>query len=177
MLASSGSTEVTCQPRARTGGARPPGAALGDRTLTGKETRPNGRTYPALLAAPVLPRLGPLAVTIYACALAGVLLLAAAALNSSAGGPPILRTPTPTRLAALSYLAVAVTAVVFLAWYAAMRLLGVDRGRPQTAAPRLRTQPLPGRRQCSHNDPLNKPSDSSMAARILGFLAHRSHRG
>jgi drug/metabolite transporter (DMT)-like permease len=37
------------------------------------------------------------------------------------------RTPTPTQLAALSYLAVAVTAVVFLAWYAAMQRLGVDR--------------------------------------------------
>ena len=30
-------------------------------------------------------------------------------------------------MAALSYLAVAVTAVVFLAWYAAMNRLGVDR--------------------------------------------------
>src|SRR5262249_29723450 len=38
-----------------------------------------------------------------------------------------LRTPTATQLAALSYLAVAVTAVVFLAWYAAMTRLGVDR--------------------------------------------------
>jgi EamA-like transporter family len=44
-----------------------------------------------------------------------------------AGGPPILRTPTATQLAALCYLAVAVTAVVFIAWYAAMKRLGVDR--------------------------------------------------
>src|SRR5215467_1681896 len=51
----------------------------------------------------------------------------AAAVASSAGGPPILRTPTATQLAALSYLAVAVTAVVFLAWYGAMKRLGVDR--------------------------------------------------
>jgi len=41
--------------------------------------------------------------------------------------PPILRTPTATQLAALSYLAVAVAAVVFIAWYAAMKRLGVDR--------------------------------------------------
>jgi len=75
----------------------------------------------------VLPRLGPLAVTIYACGLAGILLLAAAAVASSAGGPPILRTPTATQLAALSYLTVAVTAIVFLTWYAAMKRLGVDR--------------------------------------------------
>src|SRR6516164_4319584 len=86
-----------------------------------------GAAGSSLLAAPVLPRLGPLAVTIYACGLAGILLLAAAAVASSAGGPPILRTPTATQLAALSYLAVAVTAVVFLAWYAAMKRLGVDR--------------------------------------------------
>ena len=86
-----------------------------------------GAAGTSLLAAPVLPRLGPLAVTIYACALAGILLLAAAAVASFAGGPPILRAPTATQLAALSYLAVAVTAVVFLAWYAAMKRLGVDR--------------------------------------------------
>ena len=86
-----------------------------------------GAVGSSLLAAPVLPRLGALAVTIYACGLAGILLLAAAAVARSAGGPPILRTPTATQLAALSYLAVAVTAVVFLAWYAAMRRLGVER--------------------------------------------------
>jgi drug/metabolite transporter (DMT)-like permease len=86
-----------------------------------------GAAGSSLLAAPVLPRLGALAVTIYACGLAGILLLAAAAVARSAGGPPILRTPTATQLAALSYLAIAVTAVVFLTWYAAMQRLGVDR--------------------------------------------------
>jgi len=86
-----------------------------------------GAAGSSLLAAPVLPRLGPLAVTIYACGLAGILLLAAAAVASAVGGPPILRIPTATQLAALSYLAVAVTAVVFLAWYAAMKRLGIDR--------------------------------------------------
>jgi drug/metabolite transporter (DMT)-like permease len=86
-----------------------------------------GAAGTSLLAAPVLPRLGALAVTIYACGLAGFLLLAAAAVASSAGGPPILRTPTPAQLAALSYLTVAVTAIVFLTWYAAMKRLGVDR--------------------------------------------------
>src|SRR5262249_14976979 len=86
-----------------------------------------GAAGTSLLAAPVLPRLGALAVTIHACGLAGILLLAAAAAARSAGGPPILRTPTATHLAALSYLTVAVTAVVFIAWYAAMKRLGVDR--------------------------------------------------
>jgi len=44
-----------------------------------------------------------------------------------AGGPPILRTPTATQLAALVYLTIAVTALVFIAWYGAMARLGVDR--------------------------------------------------
>jgi drug/metabolite transporter (DMT)-like permease len=81
----------------------------------------------SLLAAPVLPRLGALAVTVYACGLAGLLLLAAAAVARTAGGPPILRTPTPTQLAALAFLTIAVTAVVFIAWYGALGRLGVDR--------------------------------------------------
>jgi drug/metabolite transporter (DMT)-like permease len=86
-----------------------------------------GAAGTSLLAAPVLPRLGALAVTIYSCGLAGILLLAAAVVASSAAGPPILRIPTASQLAALSYLTVAVTAVVFLAWYAAIKRLGVDR--------------------------------------------------
>jgi drug/metabolite transporter (DMT)-like permease len=86
-----------------------------------------GAAGSSLLAAPVLPRLGALAVTIYACGLAGVLLLAAAVVARWAGGAPILRPPTMTQLAALAYLAVAVTAVVFIAWFAAMARLGVDR--------------------------------------------------
>jgi drug/metabolite transporter (DMT)-like permease len=81
----------------------------------------------SLLAAPVLPRLGALTVTVYACGLAGLSLLAAAAVARFAGGPPILRTPTATQLAALAYLTIAVTAMVFIAWYGAMERLGVDR--------------------------------------------------
>jgi drug/metabolite transporter (DMT)-like permease len=81
----------------------------------------------SLLAAPVLPRLGALAVTVYACGLAGLLLLAAAAVAYLAGGPPILRVPTATQLAALAYLTIAVTALVFIAWYGALERLGVDR--------------------------------------------------
>jgi drug/metabolite transporter (DMT)-like permease len=81
----------------------------------------------SLLAAPLLPRLGVLAVTVYACGLAGILLLAAAAVARSAGGPPILRAPTETQVAALAYLTIVVTAVVFIAWYGAMERLGTDR--------------------------------------------------
>ena len=81
----------------------------------------------SLLAAPILPRLGALAVTTYACTLAGLLLLAAAVVARSVGGPPILRTPTPAQLAALAYLTIAVTALVLIAWYGALERLGVDR--------------------------------------------------
>ncbi len=86
-----------------------------------------GAAGSSLLAAPVLSRLGALAVTIYACALAGLLLLAAAIVARVAGGAPVLRMPTMTQLAALGYLAVAVTAIVFITWFAAMARLGVDR--------------------------------------------------
>ena len=81
----------------------------------------------SLLAVPLLPRLGALAVTIYACGLAAALLLAAAMLVCLAGGPPVLRPPTGTELAALLYLAVAVTAVVFVAWFSAVERLGAER--------------------------------------------------
>jgi drug/metabolite transporter (DMT)-like permease len=86
-----------------------------------------GAAGTSLLAAPVLPRLGALAVTTYGCGLAGILLLAAAVVARSAGGLPVLRIPTATQLAALSYLAVAITAAVCIAWYGAMKRLGVDR--------------------------------------------------
>ena len=81
----------------------------------------------SLLAAPLLPRLGALAVTVYACGLAGILLLATAAVIYGAGGPTSLRRPTAPQLAALAYLTIAITALVFIAWYGAMERLGVDR--------------------------------------------------
>ena len=112
---------------AQLGGTAGPGPAWSGTGLLLSAGALGGAVGTSLLAAPVLPRLGALAVTIYACGLAGALLLAAAAVASAAGGPPILRVPTATQLAALSYLAVAVTAVVVLAWYAAMKRLGVDR--------------------------------------------------
>ena len=86
-----------------------------------------GAVGTSLLAVPVLPRLGALAVTIYACGLAGLMLLAAAIAARTLGGQPILRTPTPAQLAALAYLTIAITAIVFIAWYGALERLGVDR--------------------------------------------------
>jgi drug/metabolite transporter (DMT)-like permease len=81
----------------------------------------------SLLAAPLLPRLGALAVTIYACGLAAAQLLAVAVVARLAGGAQVLRPLTGTELAALLYLAVAVTAVVFVAWFSAVERLGAER--------------------------------------------------
>jgi drug/metabolite transporter (DMT)-like permease len=106
------------------GGTGPAWSAAGLLWSAGALAGVGGST---LLAAPVLPRLGALAVTVYACGLAGLLLLAAAAVVRSAGGPPVLRIPTATELGALAYLTVAVTAVVFIAWFGAMARLGTDR--------------------------------------------------
>lgn len=80
-----------------------------------------------LLAEPVVEKLGALAVTIHSCALAGVLLVPLAALVAGLGGQPLLRLPTATELLAFGYLAVMVTAIVFLAWYAALARLGAQR--------------------------------------------------
>jgi drug/metabolite transporter (DMT)-like permease len=106
------------------GGAGP---AFGASGLLWSAGALGGAVGTSLLAAPVLPRLGALAVTMYACGLAGLLLLAAAAVAYFAGGPPILRTPHPAQLAALAYLTIAVTALVFVAWYGALERLGVER--------------------------------------------------
>jgi drug/metabolite transporter (DMT)-like permease len=104
-----------------------PGPAFSPAGLAWSAGALAGAVGTSLLAAPLLPRLGALAVTVYACALAGLLLLAAAAAARTAGGPPILATPTPAQLAALAYLTIAVTALVFIAWYGALGRLGVER--------------------------------------------------
>jgi drug/metabolite transporter (DMT)-like permease len=64
---------------------------------------------------------------VYARWLAAGRLLVTAALVRLAGGPAPLRPPTRTELAALVHLPGAVTAVVFLAWFAAVERLGVER--------------------------------------------------
>ncbi len=86
-----------------------------------------GAVATTLCADPVLPRLGPLAVTIYSCTVAGVLALTGAVVLHWTRGDPILRIPSCTELGALGYLAVVVTAIVFVAWYAAMSRLGAER--------------------------------------------------
>ncbi len=77
----------------------------------------------SLLAVPHLRRLGPLAVSAYACLLALPLL---AAWSLASGGPEVPR-PDGGQAVALAYLALAVTAGGFLAWYSAVGLLGAER--------------------------------------------------
>jgi drug/metabolite transporter (DMT)-like permease len=78
----------------------------------------------SLLAAPHLARLGPLAVSAYACLFALPLL---AAWSLAAGGAPHLPLPDAAEGLALLYLALAVTTGGFLAWYSAVGILGVER--------------------------------------------------
>jgi drug/metabolite transporter (DMT)-like permease len=77
----------------------------------------------SLLAAPHLERLGPLAVSAYACLFALPML---AAWGILAGGPE-LPMPNTEELAALVYLGAIVTTGGFLCWYTAVGILGVER--------------------------------------------------
>ncbi|MTK03342.1 DMT family transporter [Micromonospora sp. CP22] len=78
----------------------------------------------SLLAVPLLPRLGPVRVSAYTCALASVM-LALTALLVERGD--VVTVPTGVELLSLAFLAVFVTAVAFALWYAAVGSLGVDR--------------------------------------------------
>lgn len=86
-----------------------------------------GAVGTTVLAAPVLPRLGAMTVTVYSCVLAGGLLLVLAVQDGLATGATVLRMPTPVEFAALAYLAVMVTGVVCIAWFGAMQRLGSER--------------------------------------------------
>jgi drug/metabolite transporter (DMT)-like permease len=75
-------------------------------------------------AAPLLPRLGPVRVAGYGCALAAVeALVAGVALD----GAEVLRVPTVAEAGGLLWLAVPVTVLAFLAWYVALGRLAVAR--------------------------------------------------
>ncbi|GIJ38946.1 DMT family transporter [Micromonospora andamanensis] len=78
----------------------------------------------SLLAVPLLPRLGPVRVSAYTCALAGVMLAVAALLVERSD---VATVPTGVEVLSLAFLAVFVTAVAFALWYAAVGSLGVDR--------------------------------------------------
>jgi drug/metabolite transporter (DMT)-like permease len=77
----------------------------------------------SLLALPHLARLGPLAVSAYACLFAVPML----ALWSLVAEGATLPLPDAGQAAALAYLGLVVTVLGFLAWYSAVSLLGVER--------------------------------------------------
>jgi drug/metabolite transporter (DMT)-like permease len=77
-----------------------------------------------LLAVPLLGRLGPVGVSTYACAGAGVLLVGASLATEGTGAFPA---PTQPELWALLYLAVFVTAFAFVLWYSGVQRLAAER--------------------------------------------------
>ncbi|WP_207957367.1 DMT family transporter [Streptomyces sp. YIM 98790] len=78
----------------------------------------------SLAALPLLPRYGPLRVSAYASVLSVPLLLGAALAFDGRGALPM---PTAGQFASFVYLSVAVTALAFVLWYAAVARLGADR--------------------------------------------------
>lgn len=77
----------------------------------------------SLLAVPHLARLGPLAVSTYACLFAVPLLVAWSLIADG----PSLPLPDAEQAAAIGYLGLGVTVCGFLCWYSALGLLGVER--------------------------------------------------
>jgi drug/metabolite transporter (DMT)-like permease len=77
-----------------------------------------------VLALPVMPRLGPLGVSIEACAVAAGLLAVAAPLVH---GRDALTAPTGSQAAAIVVLGTVVTAVAFVAWYSSVDAVGPVR--------------------------------------------------
>jgi drug/metabolite transporter (DMT)-like permease len=83
-----------------------------------------GEALSSLLAVSLLPRLGPVVLSTYVCAMAAGGLGVAAVLVD---GDQALPLPSAEEGAAIAYLAVAVTAIAFVAWYSGVQRLGVDR--------------------------------------------------
>jgi drug/metabolite transporter (DMT)-like permease len=77
----------------------------------------------SLLALPYLERLGPLALSTYACLFAVPML----AVWSLVAAGPELPLPSAEQAGALAYMAVGVTVFGFVCWYSAVGLLGVER--------------------------------------------------
>jgi drug/metabolite transporter (DMT)-like permease len=76
----------------------------------------------SLLAAPVIPRLGPVNVSLYACLAASALLgVGALAIDGRSAFPM----PTPAEAGAIVYLGGVATVVAFVAWYASIERVGV----------------------------------------------------
>lgn len=78
----------------------------------------------SLLAAPLLPRLGPMFVSVYACVIASVMALFLGVIVDREG---VVREPSWSEGVSLFYLGVMVSGLAFFAWYTAIGRLGVER--------------------------------------------------
>jgi drug/metabolite transporter (DMT)-like permease len=78
----------------------------------------------SLLAVPVLPKLGPHAISLYVCIIAAAMMGAGALVWDGADALP---SPSASELWAIIYLALAVTCAAFIFWYEGISRLGVDR--------------------------------------------------
>jgi drug/metabolite transporter (DMT)-like permease len=100
---------------------------VGDATLAGLLLSLGalaGEALFSLLAVSLLPRLGPLVLSTYVCAMAAAALGVTAVLVDGAEALPL---PSTEEAAAIAYLAVVVTASAFVAWYSGVQRLGVER--------------------------------------------------
>jgi drug/metabolite transporter (DMT)-like permease len=78
----------------------------------------------SLLAVPILPKLGPHAISLYVCIIAAAMMGAGAVIWDGADAFP---RPSASELGAIIYLAMAVTCAAFIFWYEGISRLGVDR--------------------------------------------------
>lgn len=83
-----------------------------------------GEAAYSLLAVPMLPRLGPVGVSIRICAIAAVMLVVTAL---AVDRESAFQMPSWGQVAAIAFLAVVVTAFAFVAWYESIGRLGVER--------------------------------------------------
>jgi uncharacterized glyoxalase superfamily protein PhnB/drug/metabolite transporter (DMT)-like permease len=83
-----------------------------------------GESAYSLVAVPILPRLGPVGVSIRICAIAAVAL---AVTGIALDGRGAVEMPSGGEVAAIAFLAVIVTALAFVAWYESIGRIGVER--------------------------------------------------
>jgi drug/metabolite transporter (DMT)-like permease len=83
-----------------------------------------GESAYSLVAVPILPRLGPVGVSVRICAIAAAALAATAI---AVDGRSAFEVPSRGEVAAITYLAVIVTALAFVAWYESIGRLAVER--------------------------------------------------
>ena len=77
-----------------------------------------------MLATPILPRLGPMFVATFACAIASVMALM---IGLAVDGGGVVRAPSMSEGLSIVYLGITVSGLGFFAWYTAIVRLGVDR--------------------------------------------------